>query len=735
MWMTVRGRRVFATSTGNPTGKPVILIHGAGGDHSVWADCRVGPDYRLLALDLPGHGGSDGEELTGIADLADWLTEVLDATGWDQAVLVGHSMGALAALDCAARHPGRVRSLVLLGCAAVMPVHPDLLKTARDDPAAAAALIAKWGFAKEPPPAPALVSAAASLMAACPDGVLHADLAACDAYGDGKAAAARLQCPVTVVIGGRDRMSPPEAGQALAAAIPGGRAVTIAAAGHLMMTEHPRPVGAALSSALDEAPHRGDLDLDLDLDLDPDDWKTFRAEAHDMLDDAIDHVRTIRDRPIWQALPAGIRAGFDAPLPRQGSDLGTVHDDFRRTIQAYGPGNIHPGFMGWVHGGGTVVGMLAEMLAGGLNANLGGRDHAPIEVERQILRWVRVLFGYPATASGLFVTGTSMANFLAVLVARTKALGTDIRRTGLNGRSGRLVAYASAAAHGCIRQAFELSGLGAETLRLVATDGAQRLDLAALREAVAADRAAGKIPFMVIGTAGSVDVGAIDDLNALADLAAAEGAWFHVDGAFGALGVLTPELAPLLAGLERSDSLALDFHKWGQVPYDAGYLLVRDGEMHRATFASPAAYLRRDTRGLAGGSPWPCDFGPDLSRGFRALKTWFTLRVYGLDRLGRAIAGTCRIARYLRDRVEAEERLELLAPVALNIVCFRLKGDDPDRLNAGIVADLHEAGIAVPSTTTIGGRLAIRAAIVNHRTREDDIDRMIDAILDLATKQ
>ncbi len=470
-------------------------------------------------------------------------------------------------------------------------------------------------------------------------------------------------------------------------------------------------------------------------DLDPADWEALRAEAHRMLDDAIDHVRTVRDRPVWRPIPDDIRAGFDAALPHQGSDLGTVHAEFRDTVQAYGLGNLHPGFMGWVHGGGTVVGMLAEMLAGGLNANLGGRDHAPIEVERQILRWVRVLFGYPSTASGLFVTGTSMANFLAVLVARTQALGTEIRRTGLGGRNDGLVAYASTAAHGCIRQAFEMSGLGADALRLIATDAEHRLDLAALQAAIAADRAAGLTPFMVIANAGTVDVGAIDDLNAVADIAAAEGAWFHVDGAFGALGMLTPELAPLLAGIERSDSLAFDFHKWGQVPYDAGYLLVRDGETHRATFASPAAYLRRETRGLAGGSPWPCDFGPDLSRGFRALKTWFTLKVYGLDRLGEAIAGTCRVARHLRDRIQAEERLELLAPVALNVVCFRHKGADPDRLNARIVADLHESGIAVPSTTTIGGCLAIRAAIVNHRTREDDVDRMVDAILALGAKQ
>jgi aromatic-L-amino-acid/L-tryptophan decarboxylase len=375
--------------------------------------------------------------------------------------------------------------------------------------------------------------------------------------------------------------------------------------------------------------------------------------------------------------------------------------------------------------------MLAEMLAAGLNANLGGRDHAPIEVERQITRWMRDLFGFPEGASGLFVTGTSMANFMGVLVARTRALGTEVRRAGLAAAGKRLTAYASIAAHGCITQALDLAGLGTDALRLVPVDDLHRIDLAALERAIAADRAAGATPFLVVGTAGTVDIGAIDDLSGLAALAKREDLWFHVDGAYGALGMLAPELAPRLAGIEAADSLAFDFHKWGQVPYDAGFILVRDGELHRSTFAAPAAYLRREARGLAGGGPWPCEFGPDLSRGFRALKTWFTLKVHGTEAMGGVIAKTCALARYLERRIAATPALELLAPVQLNIVCFRIRGEDADALNARIVADLHESGIAAPSTTTIGGRLAIRCAIVNHRTEERDIDALLDAVLAL----
>ena len=226
-----------------------------------------------------------------------------------------------------------------------------------------------------------------------------------------------------------------------------------------------------------------------------------------------------------------------------------------------------------------------------------------------------------------------------------------------------------------------------------------------------------------------MDTGAIDDLDGLAEIASEQRMWLHVDGAYGALGILAPEIAPRLAGIEAADSLAFDFHKWGQVPYDAGFVLVRDGELHRKAFASPAAYLERETRGLAAGSPWPCDFGPDLSRGFRALKTWFTLKVYGLEALGQTIARTCELARYLEQRVTESDELELLAPVSLNIVCFRYRCPDADRVNARIVVDLQEAGVCAPSTTRINGELAIRAAITNHRTVRPDIDALVDATL------
>ena len=208
---------------------------------------------------------------------------------------------------------------------------------------------------------------------------------------------------------------------------------------------------------------------DLDpADLDPNDWSAFRDDAHRMLDDMIDYIKDIRDRPVWSRIPDDLRQTFAAPLPGTGQELSAVHAEFMKTVLPYSVGNVHPGFMGWVHGGGTAVGMVAEMVAAGLNANLGGRDHAPIEVERQVVRWAADLFGFPATASGLLVTGASLANFIAVLIARVATLGPEVRRSGVG--DFPLVAYASTMVHGCVAKALDMAGLGTDALRLIPGD-------------------------------------------------------------------------------------------------------------------------------------------------------------------------------------------------------------------------------------------------------------------------
>jgi glutamate/tyrosine decarboxylase-like PLP-dependent enzyme len=454
-----------------------------------------------------------------------------------------------------------------------------------------------------------------------------------------------------------------------------------------------------------------------------------------MLDEMIDWLATARDRPVWRHMPQSLRTELRETLPPHGQDLAAIYEDFRRLILPFSSANEHPRMMGWVNGGGSAAGLLAELLTGIFNVNCGGRDHAAIEVERLVIAWAAEMVGMPAQTTGVLLTGSSMANMVAVLVARSAALGQAVRTRGLQGAP--LTAYASEAAHGCIPRALDMAGIGADALRLIPADHNHRMRTDLLREAIAQDRRSGNIPFLAVGTAGTVDTGAIDDLSEVAQIAHDAGIWFHVDGAFGATAAASPRLRPLLRGIEQADSLAFDFHKWAQVPYDAGCVLVRDPTLHIETFAQSLAYLTQESRGLAGNPPWPRDLGPDLSREFRALKIWMTLKAYGSEGIAGVVERGCDIARHLAARIEREATLELLAPVALNIVCFRVRtgAADLDWLNREIVADLQETGIAAPSTTTIGGKLAIRAALFNHRTTPADADALVDGVLEIAAKR
>jgi glutamate/tyrosine decarboxylase-like PLP-dependent enzyme len=311
-----------------------------------------------------------------------------------------------------------------------------------------------------------------------------------------------------------------------------------------------------------------------------------------------------------------------------------------------------------------------------------------------------------------------------------------VRRQGLPSASKRLTAYVSSEGHYSIAKAADLLGVGSDFVRKIPVDGRFQIELPHLREAIQADRAAGLRPFCVVGSAGTVNTGAIDDLRALASLCQEEGLWYHVDGAFGALAVLDERSRPLLDGMQESDSIAFDFHKWMHVPYDAGCLLVRDSDAHWRTFSTRPAYLQECERGLAGGGRWFCELGPELSRGFRALKVWFTLMEHGVRGLGASIRRNCDQARYLGDLVRRTPDLELLAEPSLNIVCFRFRGrsvpgQSLDDLNRELVADLQEMGVAAPSTTHINGRLAVRVNITNHRTRMEDLDLLVSHAVEL----
>jgi glutamate/tyrosine decarboxylase-like PLP-dependent enzyme len=299
------------------------------------------------------------------------------------------------------------------------------------------------------------------------------------------------------------------------------------------------------------------------------------------------------------------------------------------------------------------------------------------------------------------------------------------------------VLYASAQTHNSVDKAVRLLGLGQRALRAIPVDAEYRIDLAALTRAIAEDRAAGRKPIAVVGNAGTVNTGAIDDLTALADLAAREQLWFHVDGAFGALAAISDQLRPLVAGMERADSVAFDLHKWLYMPYDVGCVLVRSREAHRRPFATHASYLAREARGAAPNDHDPGSLGPELSREFRGLKVWMLLQEHGLAAYARLLEQNVAQARYAAGLIHRHAELELMAPVPLNVVCLRYLGSRPgdgealDRVNRELLIRIQERGIAVPSGTMLGGRFAIRLAITNHRTRRDDLDLFLDQVVAL----
>ena len=470
--------------------------------------------------------------------------------------------------------------------------------------------------------------------------------------------------------------------------------------------------------------------------LDPADWEAFRALAHRMVDDSIDFLRDVRERPAWQPIPGAVRDRIlHEPLPRAGQGDAATYDDFLHLVRPYPNGNIHPRFWGWVMGTGTPQSAMADFLASVLNPNVGGLEQAPKYVEQVVVRWLAEAMGYPPGAGGILMSGGTMANVLGLAVARRRRAGFDVRTSGGHGvGEPRLTLYASTEVHGWLAKACDFLGLGTEAFRRVPVDGAFQVDVSAMARMIAEDRAAGHQPCCIIGTAGTVQTGATDDLEALADLAAHEGCWFHVDGAFGALAALSPETASQVRGMSRADSIAFDLHKWGYLPFGVACLLTRTDADLVDTFAMQAAYLAQEPRGTFGREGiYFASRGIELTRRFSALKVWMLFKASGLDLLGAHIARNVRQAAYLDALVRAAPELESLAPTPLNIVNFRyapagIAADRLDAINRELLLQLQERGIAVPSGTTIHGRYAIRVAITNHRSTTADFDALVDGV-------
>jgi len=472
--------------------------------------------------------------------------------------------------------------------------------------------------------------------------------------------------------------------------------------------------------------------------LDPDDWEDMRQLGHKMLDDMLDYMKTVRERPVWQHVPEQIKAHFRSPVPHDPQPSEEIYNEFVENVLPYPMGNIHPRFWGWILGTGTVMGAFAELLAATMNTNTGGgANHIANHVEKQVIDWIKEMLGYPASASGLLTSGCSAANIIGLAVARNAKADFDLRRKGLQGATQRMVLYASQEAHSSIQKAVELLGLGNEALRLLPVNDYFQIDLQTLKAAIDKDREDGYMPFCVVGAAGTTNTGGIDDLAALANLCQQENLWLHVDGAFGAWTALSPRARDKVVGLERADSLALDLHKWMYMPYEIGCILVRHESQHLKAFSLTPDYLAHGEgeRGLSGVDlPWFSDYGFQLSRGFRALKAWMSIKEHGSRKYARMIQKNIDQAVYLGELVTASPELELSAPVTLNVVCFRYVAADLDdaaldEINKNIVIELQEQGVAVLTGTVIKGKYVLRAANTNHRSRREDFDILVREVI------
>jgi glutamate/tyrosine decarboxylase-like PLP-dependent enzyme len=464
--------------------------------------------------------------------------------------------------------------------------------------------------------------------------------------------------------------------------------------------------------------------------LDPSDWAALARLGHEMVDDMMAYLAGVRDRKAWAQVPPSSVDAIRGELPTTPQGFEATYADFKAHVLPYPNGNIHPRFWGWVQGTGTPYAMLADMLASGMNPHMAGFNQAPAVVEETVIDWLKELMGFPKDASGLLTSGGTMANLTGLAVARKNQVDFDVREKGLQEIESPLTVYASSETHKWAKASMELLGFGSRYLRTIGVNDGFQIDLARLKRAIASDRQGGLTPVCIIGNCGTVNTGAIDDLEGLAVLAEEENLWFHVDGAFGALAYLSPEHSHLVRGLQKAHSLAFDLHKWMYLPFEAGCVLVRPPGAQERTFRSDASYLQSSARGVCSGPLQFADLGIELTRGFKALKVWMSLKAHGTRAFGELIGQNIEQCAYLARLVERSDHLKLLAPVNLNVVCFRFErsGIEETRLdtiNEEILLRLQENGIAVLSGTRIRGAYALRVANVNQRTLRRDFEILV----------
>ncbi|HEX9108745.1 MAG TPA: aminotransferase class V-fold PLP-dependent enzyme, partial [Longimicrobiales bacterium] len=457
----------------------------------------------------------------------------------------------------------------------------------------------------------------------------------------------------------------------------------------------------------------------------------FRSLGHELVDRIADFLASVPTRPVTRGeTPADVRArlGAEDPLPELGADPGELLGSAAELLFEHSLFNGHPRFFGYITSSPAPIGMLGDLLAAAVNPNVGAWTLSPMatEIEAQTVRWIAELIGYPTDAGGLLVSGGNMANFVGFLAARAKLAGWDVRQGGMSGpAAGRLRVYASAETHTWVQKAMDLFGLGTDALRWIPADDTLRMDVSALARTIESDIAAGDRPMLVVGTAGSVGTGAVDPLFDIAAVCRKHGLWFHVDGAYGGFAAAAPGTPSDLKAIELADSVAVDPHKWLYSPLEAGCALVRDRETLRAAFSYHPPYYHFGSEATN-----YFDFGPQNSRGFRALKVWLALRQAGRAGYARMIADDIRLAERLFERVRAHPELEALTQ-ALSITTFRYVpqefrpglGEDRtetwlDELNTRLLERIQASGEAFVSNAVVRGHYALRACIVNFGTTE-----------------
>ncbi len=483
---------------------------------------------------------------------------------------------------------------------------------------------------------------------------------------------------------------------------------------------------------MDERTRRAALAMDAD---------TFRALGHRLVDRLASALDALPGGPVTRnESPADIRraCGLTAPLPEAGADPETLLDEAATFLFEHSLFNAHPRFFGYITAAPAPIGMLGELLAAAVNANVGAWVLSPAatEIEAQTVRWIASFIGYPETSGGLLVSGGNMANIACFLAARAAKAGWDVRHDGLSAAPARrLRVYASAETHTWIQKAADIGGLGTASIRSIPTDARLRLDVSALRRQIESDKAEGDVPCMVAGTAGSVSTGTVDPLREISAVCREHGVWFHVDGAYGGFAAALPDASEDLRALSDADSVAVDPHKWLYAPLEAGCALVRDPAALRAAFSYHPAYYHFDESVTN-----YVDYGPQNSRGFRALKVWLALRHAGAAGYREMIAGDIRLSRAMADAVLAHEDLELVTQ-ELSIATFRCVppalrprlGDAAverylDTLNQAVLDRVQQGGEAFVSNAVVGTRYVLRACIVNFHTTRADVEAAVEIV-------